>query len=191
MTVIGGEGGWLYSPGVVGSDANYENRAFWRISRESNKRYFIRNIVTGRLLFLGSSYRAVGSDANYYNRGYWNIIPQIGGNFIIKHSELRHYLFQNGESYTGNHGDERGWIDSPTTVGRDSNDYDQVKFTLKRAVSCSLDTQCGAHAKCINNDGYFICMCNSSFNGDGIDCRGKYSRSLVHCCMHGHPGNAL
>ena len=45
----GEERGWLahsgfQSPNVVGADANYYNRALWRILRQSNGKYFIENL---------------------------------------------------------------------------------------------------------------------------------------------------
>lgn len=47
----GGEGGWkissgFASPPTVGADANYYNRAYWRILDQGKGRYFIENVET-------------------------------------------------------------------------------------------------------------------------------------------------
>jgi hypothetical protein len=96
----GAEGGWLansgfVSPNVVGTDANYYNRAFW-ILRKSGAGYLIENVETKRYLFSDGepikgkrgaeggwlansgfvSPKMVGADANYYNRALWTITKQ-------------------------------------------------------------------------------------------------------------------
>ncbi|MEJ6480844.1 lamin tail domain-containing protein [Nostoc punctiforme UO1] len=93
----GNEGGWLTSSGfespkVVGADANYYNRALWKIV-PSGDSFLIENQETKRYLFsdgepikgergneggwLASSGfespKIVGADANYYNRALWKI----------------------------------------------------------------------------------------------------------------------
>ena len=85
----GDEGGWLQSPGVVGSDANYYNRAMWLLEKNSDGTYYIINKETHRYLFPSGdvikgnrgdeggwlqSPAVVGSDANYYDRAKWKII---------------------------------------------------------------------------------------------------------------------
>ncbi|XP_028415657.1 uncharacterized protein LOC114539018 [Dendronephthya gigantea] len=97
----GSEGGWLASSGFespkcVGADANYYNRAYWKLEPQGDGKYFIVNVETQRYLFQdgpelkgerGSeggwlansgfeSPKCVGADANYYNRAYWKIISQ-------------------------------------------------------------------------------------------------------------------
>ena len=87
----GAEGGWKIvsgyeSPTVVGSDANYYNRACWKFIPCGDNLYFIENLETQRYLFQDgdkirgkrgseggaqSAPSAVGADANYYNRAYW------------------------------------------------------------------------------------------------------------------------
>ena len=47
----GDEGGWLQSPKVVGADANYYNRAYWKIIPQGSGKYFIENVTTQRYLF--------------------------------------------------------------------------------------------------------------------------------------------
>ena len=96
----GDEGGWLsssgfQSPNVVGTDANYYNRALWKITPAGD--YFvIENVETKRYAFSAGdpikgkrgdeggwlsssgfqSPNVVGTDANYYNRALWKIIAQ-------------------------------------------------------------------------------------------------------------------
>ncbi|MCP6760183.1 MAG: lamin tail domain-containing protein [Fischerella sp. CENA71] len=93
----GSEGGWLASSGfespkIVGTDANYYNRALWKII-PSGDSFLIENQETKRYIFsdgepikgqrgaeggwLASSGfespKIVGADANYYNRALWKI----------------------------------------------------------------------------------------------------------------------
>ncbi|MFN6463663.1 MAG: lamin tail domain-containing protein [Nostoc sp. DedVER02] len=93
----GDEGGWLASSGfespkVVGADANYYNRALWKIVPNGDS-FLIENQETKRYLFsdgkpiegqrgdeggwLASSGfespKVVGADANYYNHALWKI----------------------------------------------------------------------------------------------------------------------
>ncbi|KAJ7389704.1 hypothetical protein OS493_029603 [Desmophyllum pertusum] len=97
----GKEGGWKASsgfeaPSVVGADANYYNRAYWKIIPQGDGKYFIENTETKRYLFqdgdaikgdrgseggwkASSGFEApkvVGADANYYNRAYWKLEKQ-------------------------------------------------------------------------------------------------------------------
>ena len=89
----GDEGGWLASSGfqappVLGADANYYNRAYWKIIPQGDDRYFVENVETKRYLFqdgekikgewgdeggwlASSGFQAppvLRADANYYNR---------------------------------------------------------------------------------------------------------------------------
>jgi len=82
-----GEGGWLKSPPIVGADANYYERAKWRMIKRGNV-YLLKNKETNRYLFSTGAKAAseggeggwlkspdmVGADANYYNRAMWHII---------------------------------------------------------------------------------------------------------------------
>ena len=52
----GDEKGWKASSGfeapkVVGADANYYNRAYWKLIPQRNDTYFIENVRTQRYLF--------------------------------------------------------------------------------------------------------------------------------------------
>ena len=83
----GYEGRVEEAPLCLGSDANYENRALWRIIDNGDGRYLIRSVVNYRyLLCLGEtptkyegsygqySKRCVMADTNYDDRAFWKII---------------------------------------------------------------------------------------------------------------------
>ncbi|XP_068707481.1 uncharacterized protein [Montipora foliosa] len=87
----GDEGGWTGAPSVVGSDANYYNRAYWYIIPQGDGTYFIQNLENKRYLFqTGDEVKGnrgdeggwtgapsvVGSDANYCNLAYWKLLKQ-------------------------------------------------------------------------------------------------------------------
>ncbi len=84
----GDEGGWLKSPMIVGTDANYYKRAMWEVIK-NGETYMLKNIETNRYLFSTgekhsgtdgdeggwlNSPQLVGADANYYNRALWYIV---------------------------------------------------------------------------------------------------------------------
>lgn len=156
----GDEGGWLAhsgfeSPKVVGSDANYYNRAYWKIIHQGNGKYFIENVETRRYLFQDGEHitgsrgdeggwlavsgfqspNTVGADANYYNRAYWQILPQENGMFFLENAETKRYLFQDGEPIKGERGAEGGWkalsgFKSPNVVGADANYYNRAYYRI-------------------------------------------------------------
>lgn len=158
----GAEGGWLKSSGfqaplVLGADANYYNRAYWRIIPQDEGKYIIENVETGRYLFQdgqplegcrgheggwkqASGFAApatVGSDANYYNRAIWKIIPQGNGVYFFENVETRRYLFQDGDPIGGDRGKEGGWKSTsgyaaPTTLGTDANYYNRAYWKLEK-----------------------------------------------------------
>ncbi|XP_046862323.1 uncharacterized protein LOC124455738 [Xenia sp. Carnegie-2017] len=92
----GAEGGWTSNPGFgvplcVGSDANYFDRAYWKLEPQGEDRYFIVNVQTQRYLLQEGSKiegnrgdeggwlkapKCIGTDANYYNRAFWKILKQ-------------------------------------------------------------------------------------------------------------------
>ncbi len=97
----GSEGGWKASSGfeapiVMGADANYHNRAYWKIIPQGDDKYFIENVETQRYLFqdgkeikgdrgseggwkASSGFEApsvMGADANYHNRAYWKLLER-------------------------------------------------------------------------------------------------------------------
>jgi len=154
----GAEGGWLASSGfespkVVGADANYYNRAYWKII-PSGEYFLIENLETKRYLFsdgspikgnrgaeggwLASSGfespKVVGADANYYNRALWKILPTNGG-FLIENLETKRYLFSDGSLIKGDRGAEGGWLassgfESPKVVGADANYYNRAIWKI-------------------------------------------------------------
>jgi len=156
----GDEGGWLASSGfespkVVGADANYYNRAIWKIIPNGDS-YLIENQETKRYLFstgepikgqrgaeggwLASSGfespKVVGTDANYYNRALWKIIPS-GDSYLIENQETKRYLFCTGEPIKGQRGDEGGWLassgfESPNVVGADANYYNLALWKITK-----------------------------------------------------------
>jgi hypothetical protein len=154
----GNEGGWLASSGfespkVVGADANYYNRALWKIVLNGDS-FLIENQETKRYLFsdgepikgergneggwLASSGfespKVVGADANYYNRALWKIVPS-GDSFLIENQETKRYLFSDGEPIKGERGNEGGWLassgfESPKIVGADANYYNRALWKI-------------------------------------------------------------
>ena len=150
----GAEGGWKRkSPAnVVGSDANYYNLAYWKISHKGDGKHFIENVETKRYLFpdgqpiqgergeeqgwlADSGYQSpivVGADANYYNRAYWHILRQKNGDYFIENVKTRRYLFQDGDPIKGKRGAEGGWTQSPNFVGADANYQNRAYFKLTK-----------------------------------------------------------
>ena len=156
----GDEGGWLASsgfqaPSVFGADANYYNRAYWKIISQGGDKYFVENVQTQRYLFqdgpkikgkrgdeggwlASSGFQApsvFGADANYYNRAYWKIIPQGGDKYFFENVETERYLFQDGPKIKGKRGDEGGWLASsgfqaPSVFGADANYYNRAYWKL-------------------------------------------------------------
>ena len=146
----GDEGGWklgsgFESPKVVGADANYYNRAHWKITPQGGGKYLIENVVTKRYLFQDgrpisgnrgsdggwlSSPNTVGADANYYNLAHWRILPQGNNKYFIENVETRRYLFQGGAPLQGERGVEKGWTGSPEAVGADANYYNRAYYKL-------------------------------------------------------------
>ena len=154
----GDERGWLahsgfQSPKVVGSDANYYNRAYWKITYIGDGKHTIENVETKRLLFQDGeplhgdrgeeggwlshsgfqSPNVVGADANYYNRALWRILRQSNGEYFIENIETKRYLFQDGDPIKARRGAEGGWLahsgfESPSVVGADANYYNRAYF---------------------------------------------------------------
>ena len=154
----GDEGGWsaasgFEAPPVVGADANYYNRAYWKIIPQGGGKYFFENVETQRYLFQrGDPIKGErgsekgwkeetgfaapgtqGTDANYYNRAYWKILPQGDSRYFIENVETQRYLFQDGDPFSGNRGDEGGWNpQAPPVLGADANYYDHAYWKLER-----------------------------------------------------------
>lgn len=151
----GSGGGWpSSSPPVVGADANYYNRAYWRIIPQGGDNYLIQNIETqhylfqtgdskrgeegGWLSFSGfQSPRVVGADANHHDLAYWKITPQGGNKYFIENSVTQRYLFQDGGNIKWARGAEGGWLSSsgfksPNVVGADANYYNLAYWRLTK-----------------------------------------------------------
>ena len=149
----GDEGGWsgCQANSVVGADANYNNRAFWKIIPQGGGTYFFENIETKRYLFqVGDKIKGkhgdeggwneapslLGTDANYYNRAYWKILSQGEDKYFIENVDTGRYLFQTGDAIEGDRGTE-GWkvssgFESPSVVGTDANYYNRAYWKLEK-----------------------------------------------------------
>ena len=149
----GAEGGWLNhvdygNRNVVGSDANYYNRAYWVIKQSGDafllgnaetKRYLLsdgkptegrRGSEAGLLECFGSNNpNVVGADANYLDRALWNIY-KIGNDFIFENKVTKRYLFSDGEPIKGKRGAEGGWIHSPNILGADANYHNRAYWQI-------------------------------------------------------------
>lgn len=151
----GDEGGWsrgdFKSPSILGTDANYYNRAIWKIIPFDDC-YLIENTVTKRYLFSDGeilkgnrgdecgwsrdgfkSPKVMGADANYYNRALWKIIRN-GDTFIIENKETKRYLFSDGNPISGKRESEGGWsredFHCPSILGTDANYNDQALWKI-------------------------------------------------------------
>ncbi len=141
----GYEGGWLESPKILCTDANYYDRAKWLIEKNIDGSYFIINSETNRYLFsdgnpinLGHLEEekklkiplALGSDANYYNRAMWYFDKCKDGSFLIRNKETNRYLFSTGEIFNGKPGDEGGWLSSPSVICSDDKFNDRACWNI-------------------------------------------------------------
>ncbi|GFZ90379.1 hypothetical protein CYANOKiyG1_00680 [Okeania sp. KiyG1] len=139
----GDEGGWLSSPPVLGSDANYYNRGQWYLEKRGDA-YTLKNVETNRYafstgdIFTGEPgdeggwlniHPIVGADANYYNRAQWYIVKQ-GDAYRLENKETNRQLFSTGSIFTGEPGDEGGWLDSPVMTGSDANYYNRSLWEI-------------------------------------------------------------
>lgn len=157
----GSEGGWLsssgfQSPKMVGADANYYNRAYFKITKQGSH-YLLECDETKRYCFSdgekisgnrgdehgwkeSSGFEApcaVGADANYYNRALWTFVKS-GEGYFIENVETGRYLFMDGEPIKGNRGDEGGWLAnsgfvSPDVKCADANYYGRAVWKIERA----------------------------------------------------------
>ena len=158
----GAEKGWkahtgFKAPAVVGADANYYNRAYWKIIPQGGGKYLIENVETKRYLFQDgpaikgrrgaeagwaahTGFKApavVGADANYYNRAFWVITPLGNGRYFIENVHTKRFVFQTGQPIKGKRGAEGGWrnaygLTSPAVVGADANYYNRAYWLLHK-----------------------------------------------------------
>lgn len=142
----GAEGGWKHAPLVLGTDANYYNRALWYLEKKDKfDGVVIRNEENNRLalsdgpIFEGSrgdeggwinSPDIKGADANYYNRAVWYIKKFNEDTCLIENKETHRYLFSDGTVFNGSPGDEGGWRNSPKIVGADANYYNRALWKI-------------------------------------------------------------
>lgn len=133
----GQEGGWVNENvrSAVMADANYDNKAVWKLVGHESGHFLIESVETGRYLFdsvhgiaaegfhIGNkrgdeggwdnenARPAVMADANYYNKALWKIAEDETGKFLIESLETGRYLFDaaQGLASEGFHvGDKRG-----------------------------------------------------------------------------------
>ncbi len=136
----GTEGGWTSSPAILGSDANYYNRAYWQIV-PSGEGYLIQNATTKRELLSDgapvtkpeggwtAAPKVVGADSNYYGRAIWKITPS-GEGFLIQNVMTKRYLLSDGAPLAAARGTEGGWLKSPKVVGADANYYNRAIWKI-------------------------------------------------------------
>lgn len=153
----GDEGGWLSSSGfespkMVGADANYYNRAYFKIVPQGDH-FLLENEETKRYCFSAgeemkgkrgdehgwkdsSGFEApccVGTDANYYDRALWKITVS-GNGYFFENVGTKRYLFADGAPIK-ERGDEKGWLKSsgfasPDAKGADANYYGQAVWKI-------------------------------------------------------------
>eukprot|EP00930_Biecheleria_cincta_P082392 TRINITY_DN7212_c0_g1_i2.p1 TRINITY_DN7212_c0_g1~~TRINITY_DN7212_c0_g1_i2.p1 ORF type:complete len:901 (-),score=164.77 TRINITY_DN7212_c0_g1_i2:209-2857(-) len=114
----GQDGGWdneNVRPAVM-ADANYYDKALWKLVGHESGNFLIESVETGRYLFdsargiaaegahVGNkrgeeggwdnehARPAVMADANYYNKALWKIIEDETGRFLIESAETGRYL---------------------------------------------------------------------------------------------------
>ncbi|MDE5089412.1 MAG: hypothetical protein O4805_20725 [Trichodesmium sp. St16_bin2-tuft] len=141
----GAEGGWKHAPLVLGTDANYYNRALWYLEkRDKFDGVVIRNEENNRLaLSDGSIFEESlgdegpwelpdikGADANYYNRAVWYIKKFNEDTCLIENKETHRYLSSDGTVFNGSPGDEGGWRNSPKIVGTAANYYNRALWKI-------------------------------------------------------------
>jgi len=151
VTKRGAEGGWIgkYVKPALGVDANYYNKAVFRLVRRKNGTYFIEGAKSNRYLFdagvklnlkkkrrgaeggwVGKTMKpAVTADANYYNRAIWVLENKGKGNYFIRNQETNRYLFLGGSKVT-KRGREGGWVAKtvPSVLTTDANYYNRALF---------------------------------------------------------------
>jgi hypothetical protein len=127
----GSEGGTRIGNGILGSDLNYYNRAFWKILNHGQGRYLFENYKTRRYLFSEGDVLqgnrgcervateappCLGSDANYDNRAVWKIVHHGEGKYLIESVVNFRYVLSYGEPSVRI---ESGWAGSPKCVMAD------------------------------------------------------------------------
>jgi hypothetical protein len=155
----GQEGGWVHNnvkPALM-SDANYNNKALWKLVKHESGCFLIEAVETGRVLFDSAPdghvadkrcqeggwvhegiKPALMADANYYNRALWKIVVHDEGVFIESIVTGR-YLFDSADGIAseGVHvgdkrGQECGWVHNNVkpAVMADANYYNKALWKL-------------------------------------------------------------
>ncbi|XP_028395716.1 uncharacterized protein LOC114519745 [Dendronephthya gigantea] len=137
----GSEGGVSNENSIFGSDANYYDRVWWKISNDGQGRYLFENHRTKRYLFsmgdeipgdrgceggITEAPLCLGSDDNYDNRALWRIINK-DGKYLIENVVNLRYVLSEGEPPTH---DEGGWIGAPRCVMADANYEDRALWRI-------------------------------------------------------------
>ena len=137
------------APPVVGTDSNYYNRAYWKITQDGDK-HVIENIVTRRYLFqtgepmkgnrgdeggwlASSGFESppvVGADTHSDDRAHWKIYQQDDQYHFANTGTNGRFLFLSGGKIEGKPGDEGVDFDGPPTVGADANYYNRALWKL-------------------------------------------------------------
>ena len=140
----GSEGGTSLGTRILGSDANYYNRAFWKILNHGQGRYLFENYKTRRYLFsegdvlqgnrgcegvAAEAPPCLGSDANYDNRAVWKIVHQGDGKYFIESVVNFRYVLSYGEPPVRKEG---GWHRSPKCVMTDGNYENRALWEIIR-----------------------------------------------------------
>ena len=141
----GEHGGWIGDPAVVGSDANYYNRANWYLEKAGEGYFLLRNTETHRYLFsTGTTFNGqpgeeggwtgspeiVGSDANYYNRALWAFEDMGNGTYLLRNYETKRLLLTTGPTIEEGAASEGGWTNAPAVVGADNNYYNRALWRI-------------------------------------------------------------
>ena len=128
-------------PVCVGADANYLNRAVWRIIPNDSDTYLIQNIATTHYLYQtgdkidpnhseggwGNAPETVAADDKNLREVVWKIVKS-GDGYLLKNALTSRLAFSTGKKIQGAHGDEEGWASAPQIVGADANYYGRAKW---------------------------------------------------------------
>ena len=140
----GSEGGASIQNSILGSDANYYNRALWKISNDGHGRYLFENYETKRYLFsqgdeipgdrgcergVKEAPLCLGSDDNYDDRALWRIISKEDEKYLIESVVNFRYVLSEGETPSAGEG---GWLRSPGCVLADANYEDRAIWEIMK-----------------------------------------------------------
>ena len=135
---------FLGSNKILGSDANYYNRANWKIKKNKEGKYTIWNNVAKR--YLSTSGDEIPGDGGCENgaaeaplclpsedqddpRNLWRIIEHQNGKYFIVSVVNFRYVLSQGEPPTRSEG---GWLRSPRCAMSDANYENRALWELRR-----------------------------------------------------------